>query len=88
MIVLDEAGGRARRSPPTSSERLSGSASTARERRPWLPHVTVLRFRERAGPAAPALPNIRSIHVVRAALYRSRLRPGGAQYDALETASR
>jgi hypothetical protein len=57
----------------------------------WRPHVTVPRSRERAG-VAPPLPNIRSIHVVRSALYRSSLGRGsaassGARYDALETAA-
>src|SRR4051794_2708434 len=56
------------------------------ERRPWLSHVTVLRFKERAG-LTPEVTNIRSIHVVRSALYRSLLGPGGATYDALETAA-
>jgi 2'-5' RNA ligase len=56
------------------------------ERRPWLPHVTVVRFKEREG-LAPEVTNIRSIHVVRSALYRSSLAPDGARYDALETAA-
>ena len=39
------------------------SASTERERRPWLPHVTVLRFRERPrlDPPLPELGNVRSV---------------------------
>jgi 2'-5' RNA ligase len=56
------------------------------ERGTWLPHVTVLRFKERAG-LTPEVANIRSIHVVRSALYRSSLGPAGATYDALETAA-
>ena len=57
-----------------------------REGRRWLAHVTVVRFRARAGLAL-ALPNMCSIHVVRSALYRSTPGPGGARYEALETAS-
>jgi 2'-5' RNA ligase len=57
-----------------------------REARPWLPHVTVYRQRERAG-IRPGSPNRCSIHVVRSALYRSSPGPGGARYDALATAA-
>ena len=68
-----------------------GGAATAlavyrREERAWLPHVTVLRFKKRAG-LSPEVPNRCSIHVVRSALYRSTLGAGGARYDALETAA-
>ncbi len=71
--------------------RLTGLGIVLRVHRPWLPHITVIRFRERAG-LVPPLPNIRSIHVVRSALYRSSLGRGsaassGARYDALETAA-
>jgi 2'-5' RNA ligase len=72
--------------------RLNGLGLELRpQHRPWRPHITVTRFRERAGLRPPA-PNIRSIHVVRSALYRSSLGRGsaassGARYDALETAA-
>ena len=42
------------RSRTTCSAARRGSASTSRERRRWLPHVTVLRFRRAAAPAAGA----------------------------------
>ena len=54
-----------------------------RERRRWLPHVTVLRFRRRPG-LRPALPELAPFVPSDAAAYLSRLRPGGAQYEVLE----
>ncbi len=86
MIVLDDVDGAAAALAGDLQERLERLGVYRREARPWLPHVTVVRFRERAG-ARPVLANMRSIHVVRSALYRSFLGPGGARYDALETAA-
>jgi 2'-5' RNA ligase len=52
------------------------------ERREWLPHVTVARFRER-----PRLrlepPDLGPIVLSDPAVYLSRLRPGGARYEVL-----
>ncbi len=54
-----------------------------REARPWLPHVTVLRFRERPR-LGPALPDLGEVSPSDAAVYISRLRSTGAQYEILE----
>jgi RNA 2',3'-cyclic 3'-phosphodiesterase len=86
MIVCDDVSGAATALAADLHERLEGIGVYRREGRPWLPHVTVQRFRERAG-LRPEVANMRSIHVVRSALYRSILGPGGARYDALETAA-
>ena len=86
MIVCGDAGGAAAALAADVQERLERLGVYRREGRPWLPHVTVLRFRTRAG-LHPEVPNRCSIHVVRSALYRSSLGPGGARYDALETAA-
>jgi RNA 2',3'-cyclic 3'-phosphodiesterase len=86
MIVLEDASGRATALAADLAERLEQLGVYRREGRPWLPHVTVLRWKERAG-LTPEVTNIRSIHVVRSALYRSDLAPDGARYDALETAA-
>jgi 2'-5' RNA ligase len=67
-------------------ERLERLGVYRREGRPWLPHVTVFRTRKRAGLRLDP-PNTCSIHVVRSALYRSSPGPGGARYDALDTAA-
>jgi 2'-5' RNA ligase len=59
-----------------------------REARPWLPHVTVLRFREHATRPRlkPSLDSLPSIVVPSdAAVFISRLRPGGAEYESVET---
>ena len=50
-----------------------------REARPWLPHVTVLRFRERPRlrPEPPSLGWVSSD----AAAFLSRLHPSGARYE-------
>lgn len=86
MIVFEDVGGAATALAGDLAERLERLGAYRREGRPWLPHVTVLRFKERAG-LTPEETNIRSIHVVRSALYRSSLGPAGATYDALETAA-
>jgi 2'-5' RNA ligase len=86
MIVLKDMTGAATTLAEDLAARLEHLGVYRSERRPWLSHVTVLRFRERAG-LTPEVANIRSIHVVRSALYRSLLAPGGATYDALETAA-
>ena len=51
--------------------------------RPWLPHVTVLRFRERPRlhPEPPTLGWMSSD----AAAFLSRLHPSGARYEVLES---
>lgn len=55
------------------------------EARPWLPHVTVVRFRERPRlrPEPPALGWVSS----GAAAFLSRLHPSGARYEVLESFS-
>jgi 2'-5' RNA ligase len=86
MIVLEDVGGFASVLADDLQGRLERLGLYRREARAWLPHVTVLRRPERGGDP-PALANRCSIHVVRSALYRSSLAPGGARYDALETAA-
>jgi RNA 2',3'-cyclic 3'-phosphodiesterase len=84
MVVLEDVGGAATALAGDLQERLERAGVYRRERRPWLPHVTVLRFKSRAG-LAPELANRCSIHVVRSALYRSVLGAGGARYEILKT---
>ena len=55
-----------------------------REARPWLAHLTVLRFRERPR-LGPTLPALAPFSPSDAAVYLSRLRPSGAQYEVLES---
>jgi 2'-5' RNA ligase len=54
------------------------------ERDTWLPHVTVLRFRERPR-LRPELPELEPIVTSEAAAYLSVLHPTGAEYVVLES---
>jgi 2'-5' RNA ligase len=54
------------------------------ERDTWLPHVTVLRFRERPR-LRPAVPELEPLVTSEAAAYLSVLRPTGAEYVVLES---
>jgi RNA 2',3'-cyclic 3'-phosphodiesterase len=54
------------------------------ERETWLPHVTVLRFRERPR-LRPQLPELGPVVTSEAAAYLSVLRPTGAEYVVLES---
>jgi 2'-5' RNA ligase len=54
-----------------------------REQRSWLPHVTVVRYRERPRLRPPA-PELGSFTPSDAAVYMSSLRPTGAEYAVLE----
>jgi 2'-5' RNA ligase len=65
-------------------ERLERLEVYQRERRRWLPHITVLRFRERPRLDPPP-PDLGPVRLSEAAVYISVLRPSGAQYDVLES---
>ena len=84
MLVFDDLGGHAGRFALDLFERLERLGVYERERRPWLPHVTVLRFR-RPPRLRPPLPDLGEFSPSGAAVYHSLLRPGGAQYDILES---
>jgi 2'-5' RNA ligase len=86
MLVLDDEGGRATALASDLQGRLEELGVYRRERRTWLPHLTVARFREPRG-LAPPLPN-RGTYVLipsDASAFLSRLQPGGAQYEILES---
>ena len=86
MLVLADPSGRA----TSLADRVQGGLEQLgvyeRERRPWLPHVTVLRFRERPR-LDPPLPQIRPFAPSGAAALLSRLHPSGARYEVLESCS-
>jgi 2'-5' RNA ligase len=84
MVRLEDEGGRATSLADGVGEELERLGVYERERRPWLPHVTVLRFRRppRLEPAAPDLGRFSPSEV---ALYHSVLRPTGAQYEVVES---
>jgi len=86
MIVLADEESRA----TWLAERVFGGleelGAYVRERRNWLPHVTVARFRERPR-LAPPVPDLGRIVSSELAIMMSRLRPSGAQYEVLESVS-
>jgi 2'-5' RNA ligase len=86
MLVLEDEGGRAAALAGDLQERLEALGVYRREARPWLAHLTVARFREPKGLRPP--PPNRGTYVLipsDASAYLSRLRPGGAQYEILES---
>lgn len=86
MLVCDDEEGRGGRLAADLQVRLERLGVYRREGRPWLPHLTVGRFRERPG-LRPEPPNMGTYVLIPSGLsaYLSRLRPGGAQYEILET---
>ena len=84
MLVLADEGERATALANDLHGRLERLGVYERERRPWLPHLTVVRFRERAR-LTPTLPELGPFGPSDTALYHSVLRSTGAQYEALET---
>jgi RNA 2',3'-cyclic 3'-phosphodiesterase len=84
MIVLDDEAERATRIAERLHKRLERAKVYEREQRKWLPHLTVARFRTQ-----PKLrlepPDLGTFSPSEAAVYHSLLRPGGAQYEVLQT---
>jgi 2'-5' RNA ligase len=84
MLVLDDERGGAAALAGDVHERLERLGVYRREDRPWLPHLTVARWRER-----PRLrlepPPVGTFVPSDAAAYLSRLHPGGARYEVLES---
>ena len=83
MLVLEDEEGRATRIAEDAHRRLEGLGVYEPERRKWLPHLTVVRFRERPR-LEPSIPDLGPVTMSDAAVYMSRLRPDGAQYEVLE----
>jgi RNA 2',3'-cyclic 3'-phosphodiesterase len=84
MLVCDDEGGRGGALAADLQERLERLGVYRREGRPWLPHLTVGRFRERPG-LRPDLANMGTYVLIpsEASAYLSRLRPSGAEYEVL-----
>jgi RNA 2',3'-cyclic 3'-phosphodiesterase len=64
--------------------RLEALGVYRREQRAWLPHLTVVRFRERPR-LAPPLQELVPFSPSDAAVYLSRLRSSGAQYEVVQS---
>ena len=84
MVAFDDAGGRAAAFAADLHGRLEQLDVYERERRRWLAHVTVLRFRRRPR-LEPSLPDLGEVCPSEAAVYHSVLRPTGAQYEIVES---
>jgi 2'-5' RNA ligase len=83
MLMLDDAEGAAAALAVDLHARLERLGVYEPERRPWFPHVTVVRFRERPR-LRPRIPELGQVVPSGAAVYHSVLRPTGAQYVALQ----
>jgi 2'-5' RNA ligase len=86
MLVCEDEGGRAGLLAGDLQGRLEALGLYRREGRPWLPHLTVGRFRERPGLDAE-LANMGTYVLIPsdASAFLSRLRPSGAEYEVLES---
>jgi 2'-5' RNA ligase len=86
MLRLTDSDDHARDFADDVAGRLAQGGFYEPERRRWLPHVTVLRFR--APPRLrPDVPELGEFSPSDAALYHSVLRPSGAQYAVIESAA-
>jgi RNA 2',3'-cyclic 3'-phosphodiesterase len=86
MLALDDENGRSIDFALDVQTRLDALGVYRRESRSWLPHVTVLRFRNRP-VLRPELPDLGEFSPSEAAAYLSRLHPSGARYEVLESVS-
>jgi 2'-5' RNA ligase len=84
MLVLSDAGGAATTAAEDLHERLEALGVYEREQRPWLPHLTVVRFRERPR-LEPPMPAIGPFGPSDASVFISRLHPTGARYEVVES---
>ena len=83
MLTFDDEDGRGAALAGRLGEALEALGLYRREARPWLPHLTVLRFRERPR-LRPPLPELGEVVPSDAAVFISRLRRDGAQYEVFE----
>ena len=86
MVVLRDLGGEAGELAGRLHVRLADLGIYRREPRAWLPHLTVVRHRERPR-LDPPLPETGTFVPSGAAAYLSRLHPSGARYEVLERVS-
>ena len=84
MLTLEDEGGEATRLAGDLHERLHGLGIYEPDKRPWLPHLTTFRFREKPR-LRPPLPALGRVCPSDAALYNSLLRSTGAQYVVMAT---
>jgi 2'-5' RNA ligase len=83
MLTFDDVDGRGAALAGRLGESLESLGLYRREPRPWLAHLTVLRFRDRPR-LNPPLPELGEVMPSDAAVFISRLRRDGAQYLVYE----
>ena len=86
MLTFGDEGGEGAALAARLADALEALGVYRREARPWLAHLTVLRFRERPR-LRPPVPELGEVAPSDAAVFMSRLRPHGAEYDVLEAVS-
>jgi 2'-5' RNA ligase len=86
MVVLRDLGDEAGALASRLHARLEALGAYRPEAREWLPHLSVVRFRERPR-LDPPLPETGTFVPSGAAAYLSRLHPTGARYEVLERVS-
>jgi RNA 2',3'-cyclic 3'-phosphodiesterase len=84
MLIFDDENGAAGALARDVHARLHRLGVYEPERRQWLPHLTVVRFRERPR-LSPPLPELGPVSPSGAVVYHSVLRPTGAQYIVLHS---
>jgi RNA 2',3'-cyclic 3'-phosphodiesterase len=84
MLVLADEGGAAAAVAEDLHGQLEALGVYEREQRPWLPHLTVIRFRERPR-LRPPLPPLGPFRPSDASVFISRLHPTGARYEVVES---
>jgi 2'-5' RNA ligase len=84
MLVLEDEEGHASLLAGEVQQRLERLGVYRGEGRPWLPHLTVARWRKRPGLGIEP-PPVRTFVPSDAAAYLSRLHPDGARYEVLES---
>lgn len=82
-LELDDPSGTLRTLQGVVSAGLAAAGLYEPEKRPWLPHVTVARFRRPGQPFSLQNVNIGTFGVDRMVLYSSDLKPGGAVHTPL-----
>jgi RNA 2',3'-cyclic 3'-phosphodiesterase len=85
MLVFDDQDETAGRIADDLHARLEQIGVYEREQRSWLPHLTVVRFRERPR-LSPEIPDFGPVVPSGAAVYLSRLRSTGAEYLVVQEA--
>jgi 2'-5' RNA ligase len=84
MLVLSDESGAATAVAENLHRRLEALGVYEREQRPWLPHLTVVRFGERPR-LRPPLPALAPFSPSDASVFISRLHPTGARYEVVES---